>query len=420
MSDPMSRDVDLTLDRWMDAVAPERAPASLLEETFARTMTASQRRPVPWRRIRIGARPVTAARSLAWIALLVILTIAIVAVALLSSVGGPPRPVEVPSESASHSPSPSPSPTASPSGPPPVSVTPEATIAVQNPLFMATDGTVPWLINEAGEIVRIDPARNAIGATGQVGPSGDPYQGLAASADGAWVTDWDTQHVFRVDPATLTVTDTMTVGVALKGVIATDAAVWVADTRGGEALRIDPATNQVAARVPVGNSGPAGPNWLGAGLDSIWVDVPNNGSVARIDPITNAVQATIKPPVEFVPCGGFAIGTDAVWVTGCSEQKQLIRIDPATNTVAEIIKVDGYGNYPTMINGSAWVSLDRGGARNGQIVRIGRLTDSVDRVLVPGTAFGGGGNLVVAGGSVWVSDAYNDAVIRLPLSAFAS
>jgi hypothetical protein len=120
--------------------------------------------------------------------------------------------------------------------------------------------------------------------------------------------------------------------------------------------------------------------------------VPSPGST----PSTNAVQATIKPPVEFVPCGGFAIGTDAVWVTGCSEQKQLIRIDPATNTVAEIIKVDGYGNYPTMINGFAWVSLDRGGARNGQIVRISRLTDSVDRVLVPGAPFGGGGNLVVA------------------------
>jgi YVTN family beta-propeller protein len=316
--------------------------------------------------------------------------------------------------------SPSPSPSASPSGPPPVLITPEATITIEKPLFMATDGDVPWLVNEAGEIVRLDPNTNAIGASGRVGPPGDPYQSLAATADGVWVTDWDTQHVFRVDPDTLQVTDTITAGIGLKGVIVTDAGVWVADTRGGAVVRIDPATNQVAASVPAGFSGPAGPNWLGSGLGSVWVDIPNNGTVTRINPDTDTVQATIKPPAEFIPCGGIAVGTDAVWVTGCAEQKQLIRIDPATNTSAVIIKLAGYGYYPTMINGAPWVSLDRGGPRNGQIVRINPLTDSVDRVLVPDAAFGGGGNLVVAAGAVWVSDPFNGAVIRLTLSAFGS
>jgi hypothetical protein len=176
MSEPMDLDLDLTLDRWMDAVAPERAPASLLEETFSRTMTTSQHRPMPWRRIRIVARPMAASRSVAWIALVVLLVIALVAVALLAGGGGPPRLVVAPSAT----PSPSPSPSAPPSGPPPVSITPEATIAFEKPLFMATDGDVPWLINEAGEIVRLDPTANAIGASGQVGPPGDPYQSLAA------------------------------------------------------------------------------------------------------------------------------------------------------------------------------------------------------------------------------------------------
>ena len=112
--------------------------------------------------------------------------------------------------------------------------------------------------------------------------------------------------------------------------------------------------------------------------------------------------------------------SDAVWVTGCAEQKQLIVIDTASNTVRATIPLDGFGYYPTMIDGAPWVSLNRERADNGQIVRINPVTDSVDRVLVPGTSFHGGGNLVVAAGSVWVFDDLHAALLRLPLSAFGS
>jgi RNA polymerase sigma-70 factor (ECF subfamily) len=197
MSDPMDRDVDRSTDG--SPRSPERAPTSILEGTFATIMTTSQARPMPWRRIRIGTPPNAAFSSLAWVALVVILAIALVAVALLSS-GGPPQMTQVlPSASATASPSP----LASPVGPRPISVKPEATIAVESPLFMATDGSVPWLIDAAGEVVRIDPGANAIGASRPIGPAGDPYQGIAADASGVWVTDWITGKIFRVDPATL-------------------------------------------------------------------------------------------------------------------------------------------------------------------------------------------------------------------------
>ncbi len=210
MSDPIVRDVDQMLDRWIDAVAPERAPTSLLEGTFARTMTTSQARPVPWRQIRIGPRPKAAFAPLAWVAVIVILAVAIAAVALFGGGGPPLLPVVTPSPTGTAGATTSPSPPASPSGPPPISVTPEATIAVENPLFMATDGTVPWLINQAGEVVRIDPAANKIGASKRIGPSGDPYQGIAADANAVWVTDWTAGHRFRVDPGTLEATTTTT------------------------------------------------------------------------------------------------------------------------------------------------------------------------------------------------------------------
>jgi len=39
--------------------------------------------------------------------------------------------------------------------------------------------------------------------------------------------------------------------------------------------------------------------------------------------------------------------------------------------------------------------------------------------LVPGTAFGGGGDIVEAAGAVWVTDGYHGKLLRLPRSAFA-
>jgi YVTN family beta-propeller protein len=417
MSDPMEHDLDVTLDRWMDAVAPERAPSRLLEQTFARTMSTAQHRAVPWRRIRFGAQPKAALRSLAWIVLVALLLIAVAAIALFPGGGGR---LPSPSASASAPPSERPSASALVVGPPPISVAPEATIPVQGPLWMTTDGTAPWLVTAAGELIRIDPATNAIGESGQIGPAGDPYQAFSFGASAIWVTDWDTKQIFRVDRATLMVTDTITTGSAHKGVLATEDAIWVADTRDGAVLRIDPATNQVAARIPVGPTGPAGPNWLASGFSSIWVDSPNNGTITRIDPLTDTVQATIGAPQPFVACGGIVPGAEAVWVTGCSELKPLIRLDPIKNTAIATIELGGFGNYPTLVDGSPWVSVDHGAADNGQVVRIDPLTDEVDRVLAPDVAFGGGGNILVAGGSVWVSDFYNNVVLRLPLSAFGS
>jgi hypothetical protein len=47
-------------------------------------------------------------------------------------------------------------------------------------------------------------------------------------------------------------------------------------------------------------------------------------------------------------------------------------------------------------------------------------TFQVDGVLAPSGPFGGGGNLLVTGGSVWAIDGYHNAVVRLPLAAFGS
>jgi YVTN family beta-propeller protein len=284
---------------------------------------------------------------------------------------------------------------------------------------MASDGRALWIITDDSMIVRIDPATDSIGASSQIAPAGEPWNGLAASADGLWISDWDKGLVYRVDPTKLKVVAKVDAGLALKGVLVNGSAVWVADTHAGTVVRIDPNTNKVVATVTVGPAGTSGPNWLASGLGSVWVDVPNNSTVVRIDPVSNTVQATIPTPT-LTPCGGFGIATDAVWLTECYEATHVARIDPVSNTIVATADLGGFGSGLAMIAGAAWVSVDRGRADNGRLVRINPATNAIDHVLVPGLAFGGGGDLVVLGNSVWVVDGYRNAVLRLPLSAFAT
>jgi streptogramin lyase len=239
---------------------------------------------------------------------------------------------------------------------------------------------------------------------------------LVADADGVWATHWSPGIVYRIDPTTGSVAEIDTP--LAKGILATTEGVWVAHTHDGVVTRIDPATNKIAATISVGPTGTSGPNWLASGLGSIWVGVPNASVVVRIDPATDAVQESIRIPGQASPCGGLAVGDDAVWIPSCDGSDWLTRIDPATNTVAALLNMGGRGFLPAIIDGAPWIAVDRGD-QPASIVRVDPATNQFDRVLSPGTPFRGGGDMAVAAGSVWILDGANDRVLRLPISAFA-
>lgn len=412
------RDIQQALTAWMDDAAPKQAPTRLLEDTFVQTMKTEQARVYPWSRLGIGLRPSVGGASNARIALVLVGALLVVALAAALTGGGLP----VPSPSAS-----SPAPTVSSAAPtksvrstlpPSTSITAEASIPVSGSLAMASDGVSLYVL-AGGRIDRIDPVSNAVSGSVSVGLSSDLYNGLAVNTVGLWTTDSTTAIMTRVDATTLLVAARIPAGSAPKGVLADAAGVWVADVHGGAVLRFDLTSNLPVGSVTVGPTGNSGPNWLASGLDSIWVGVPNNGTVARIDPTADTIQATIQMPDGFTPCGGLAVATDAVWITACAGAGTMARIDPSTNTSATTVTLPGFAFNPTIIEGAVWASIDNGNARSGMLVRINAATNLIDRVLIPGAPFGGGGDIVVAAGSVWVVDGYNNVVLRLPLAAFA-
>ena len=404
-------DVGPILETWMEAVAPRGAPERLLEESFARTMVAGQVRVYPWHALRQARRAGAGGRRIGGLAvagLAVVLTIAVAASLAIrpsqSIVGQTPLPI----------PSSSPSPPASTIPlPSPLLVQPTAAIPLRGAVTIASDSRSVWLFTSEGTLVRIDPATNTIAASVALTPATDAYQSLAGDRNGLWVTDWDTNKVLRFDPRTLKSTASIDTGSRQKGVLVTNAAIWVAQTRSGSVVRIDPKTNKVVATIPVGLAGPSGPNWLAEGSGSIWVDVPNVPSVVRINEATNAIQATIAVPGPASPCGGMAAGTSAIWVTSCDGSNFMTQIDPVTNTIVGTIDAGGHGFTFAMVADRPWLSPVA-----GQIVRLDPVGHAVDRVVSPGEGFVGGGDVVVAAGSLWVIDYTANRILRLPIAAF--
>jgi len=409
----VSQELEPILREWMGEVVPPRAPERLLEESFARTMSAKQVRTYPWDRIRRrGPRGGNSRQQMRFVLGGVAATVALV---IGLAVLGPPNPANIggPSPTAGPSPTPSSGPTPSPSPTlAPIIVTPDATIPVTGPVGMATDGQSVWLFTASGQLMRIDPATNTIGASVRLNPATAAYQGLAVNGAGLWITDWDADLVERFDPTTLELIAQVAVGPNPKGVLATDSGIWVANTRGGSVARIDPATNTVVASVSVGRTGLSGPNWLAEGLGSIWVGVPNGPSVVRIDEETNAVEARIGA-LGMTPCGGLAVGTAAVWITSCDTGTLLGRIDPTTNSGGTSVDLGGRTYTLALVADAPWTWPER-----GYLVRINPATNAIDRAITPGSRYGSlGGDVVVAAGSMWLVDAVNNQVIRLPLSA---
>ncbi len=227
-----------------------------------------------------------------------------------------------------------------------------------------------WVTNgEDGTVTRIDPRpdpdRSSDGSPSPVVPSteassertafvtetvdlGSPTDAITANNESVWVTLGGVARVARIDPATNEVTATIDVGSGPFGVAIADRAVWVTNAGDGTVTRIDPDTNRVTATISVGHDpyGVAGDN------EAVWVANAGSGTVTRIDPDTNKVTGTVT--VGSYPLR-LAVSDDAVWVTD-KEDGTVSRIDPATMEVTGAFYVGAGPDGVALTNDSVWVA----------------------------------------------------------------
>jgi DNA-binding beta-propeller fold protein YncE len=131
------------------------------------------------------------------------------------------------------------------------------------PVGVVSDGRALWVATMAGRAVRLELSTGA--PTVEV-PIGYPVA-IASGAEAIWVAG--REQIWRIDPGTAAVTQTIRIGRRLMGLRAAEGVVWAADNGGGTVIRIDPGTGLVAGSVPVGHA-PTDLVWADG---TIWVSV---------------------------------------------------------------------------------------------------------------------------------------------------
>jgi DNA-binding beta-propeller fold protein YncE len=172
---------------------------------------------------------------------------------------------------------------------------------------------------------------------------------------------------------------------------------------------VDLDTNDDLANIEL----PGEPAQLALGAGSLWVAV-DGGALLRVDPRSHEVIATID-------LGGKASGVtadgDTVWAMhggdGKEVEPEIVRIDPATNTVTTRVKVGEVTDQPKDIvarGGSVWVLL----SNSFGIARIEAATGRVAEHLRLGQRGGYGyGELAVTDKAVYVVDEYSNILYTL-------
>jgi len=214
-----------------------------------------------------------------------------------------------------------------------------------------------------------------------------------AIGDHVWVSNDPKGTVSKLDPKTNQVLATIEVGKEPGAGLALGfGSLWVPCCGDPCLARLDLATDQVVARIPLTIAHSEG--GIATGAESVWVLTDRKGELARIDPANNTVVARIAVDPGSYAC---AFGDGALWITS-SDRSVLQRLDPRRNVVTERISVGKQPRFLALGEGSVW-TLDQG---DGTVTRVDTKTNKVVATIPCGLT-GGGGEIAVGEGSVWVT-----------------
>jgi virginiamycin B lyase len=213
----------------------------------------------------------------------------------------------------------------------------------------------------------------------------------------AWTLDTEAHLLSRWDLATgerhdaLATTDHVCLGMDVGF-----GAVWGADCGvPASIVRYDLASGE---RSTVGLDGPIAEQeaTVAAGEGGVWVVTGDaQRTLVRIDPATMTVAG--RTPLPGLPTAVRA-GLGAVWAVDPTHDA-VLRIDPASGAVVATIPVDSRPTFLTIGAGSVWVMAHA----SGTVVRIDPATNAVTAIVrLGGPVRTGEGDIAFGGGSVWV------------------
>lgn len=175
----------------------------------------------------------------------------------------------------------------------------------------------------------------------------------------------------------------------------------------GSVAAIDPAKNEVVATLPVGSR----PGPIARGQGSVWVGNLEDRTLTRIGPRGRRIQKTV--PLPATPTG-IDVGFGAVWVAH-GRSGQLSRIDPAFDRVTKKVDLVGRAVYQPTAGvavgaGSVWVVFGK-----STLVRVRPAGSRPSGSTLTDV---GAADVLVAHGSVWVSNSGGASVQRFDPTTF--
>lgn len=273
------------------------------------------------------------------------------------------------------------------------------TAAFESMWILAADG--PLMDGSPPMLHRLDPATGEVIASIEL--SGRQCQGIGASEDAMWACAED--ELVRVDPATNEITARVPIDAPL-GVSQLpygDGTMWAFTTSGvgpDTVIRVDPSSATVVAEIPLGVVA----GTMAYGHDALWVTSPTQDVLLRIDPATNTVERWAE---EIEGAGLVRVGADGVWVSLHGEHAAdpiepsdptLVKVDPATGDVVVEAATGGSlgvdGGF-SVTDDAVWVR-----APEPFLAVVDPVTGDVIRTIEQS---GGGGDVAVALGSVWLT-----------------
>ncbi len=243
----------------------------------------------------------------------------------------------------------------------------------------------------------IAPAATAWGVSTEVRVGGKPIV-VAVTESVIWVSTFEGDGVYGIDPTTDTVEISFPIGEEADGLaVEADGSLWVVNPKVDEAWHVDPATGDVLAKVPVGEM----PSKVALGEGAVWVVNGASDTVSQIDPASLTVVATHPvgiAPAEIVVAHGY------VWVSN-HESGDVSRIDPSNGSRLDINVGDGPLGLAAGFD-SIWVAL----TFENVVARIDPASLEVARKITVG---GGPDGIAAGAGADWVTNRLDDTVSRI-------
>ena len=305
--------------------------------------------------------------------------------------------------------------------PPPKSPNPAywtATVRARIPLpvsqssDVAVLGSTAWVSDwYTGKVVRVDLTTRRVTKVLHIGRRQDGPISLATGAGSVWVLDFSTGRVLRIAPATGRVISRIHVRGEATDVAYGGGFVWVIS--GGHLSKIDPARDRIVRIAPI--PGAAGPGCVAfPGPPGVWVGCGGVTGISLIDPTSmKAIRSSPVNPGEYSP--QIVPRQRVVWVlTGAG----LVRVDPATGKITATVR-------------TAWDPAQGAGTPALAVDSSGRVwvAGSALSVLVPGRAAThpiayvfGVTNVMMARSNLWVDTgaALVELDVSIPPSGSAS